>query len=71
MAFVNFGKERDAVSRPQTTQWLGVAGSVLHRKVCKGGDFWQDPRRAMRYKAQNFERYPLLVCQRWCGDLVE
>jgi hypothetical protein len=50
---------------------LGVAGSELHRKVCKGGDFWQDAAALLRYNAQNFEGRPLFVCQRCCGDLAD
>jgi hypothetical protein len=50
---------------------LGVAGSEHHRKVCKVVTSGRAPAALLRYKAQNFEGHPLLVCQRCCGDLVE
>jgi len=72
MEFVNFGKERDAVSRPQTTQWRSASPvrsfTARYVKVVTSA---RTPAALLRYKAQNLEGRPLLVCQRCCGDLVE
>jgi len=48
---------------------LGVAGSELHRKVCKGGDFWQD---AVALQCAEFRRAPavrLPALLRWSSRL--
>ena len=72
MAFVNFGKNRDAVSRPQNTQLLSAlpvrSFTARYVKVVTSG---RTPAALPRYKAQNFQARPPLACQRRCGDLVE